>query len=148
MPKPRDWASHISISGFYFLQPDSEFKPPPDLVKFIEDGDPPIYIGFGSIVVDNPEAMTSMVLEAIRLAGTRALIAKGWSDLGESNIELPDTVRLLDNVPHSWLFQHVSAVVHHGGAGTTAAGLYAGKPTVIIPFFGDVRTPIQPASQF
>ena len=148
MPKPRDWGAHISISGFYFLQSNSEFKPTPDLVKFIEDGDPPIYVGFGSIVVDNPEAMTSMVLEAIRLAGVRALLSKGWSDLGEGDIELPETVRLLDNVPHSWLFQHVSAVVHHGGAGTTAAGLYAGKPTVIVPFFGDVSAPIQLASQF
>lgn len=88
-----------------------------------------------------------MVLEAIRLAGVRALLSKGWSDLGEGDIELPETVRLLDNVPHSWLFQHVSAVVHHGGAGTTAAGLYAGKPTVIVPFFGDVSAPIQLASQ-
>jgi UDP:flavonoid glycosyltransferase YjiC (YdhE family) len=100
-------------------------------------------VGFGSIVMDNPAVMTSMVLEAIHLAGVRALVSKGWSDLGDSGIELPESVRLLDNVPHSWLFQHVSAVVHHGGAGTTAAGLYAAKPTVIVPFFGDVSSPFQ-----
>lgn len=92
--------------------------------------------------MDNPQAMTSMVLEAIELAGTRALISKGWSDIGKGGIELPKTVCLIENVPHSWLFQHVSVVVHHGGAGTTAAGLHAGKPTVVVPFFGDVSDSI------
>ena len=111
-------------------------------MEFINAGEPPVYIGFGSIVVDHPQAMTNMVFEAIRMAGVRALVSKGWGRLGSSDFQLPDNVFLLDSVPHGWLFEHVSAVVHHGGAGTTAAGLAAGKSTVIVPFFGDVSDPL------
>ena len=76
------------------------------------------------------------------MAGVRALVSKGWGRLGSRDFHLPEIVFLLDNVPHSWLFEHVSAVVHHGGAGTTAAGLAAGKSTVVVPFFGDVGDPL------
>lgn len=141
MPKPKDWASHLSVSGYYFLPTPltSSFAPSPALIKFLETGDTPIYVGFGSIVVDNPAALTDMVFEAVQKARVRAIVAKGWGGLGTKEIDLPDNIFFLDPVPHSWLFERVSAVVHHGGAGTTAAGLAAGKPTVIVPFFGDVR---------
>jgi UDP:flavonoid glycosyltransferase YjiC (YdhE family) len=138
LPKPKDWGPHISVSGFFVLPPNEVFTPPADLQKFLEAGDPPIYIGFGSIVVDDPEAMTSMVFAAISRAGVRALVSKGWGGLGTTDIELPADVFLIESIPHTWLFEQVSAVVHHGGVGTTATGLFAGKPTVVIPFFGDV----------
>jgi UDP:flavonoid glycosyltransferase YjiC (YdhE family) len=138
LPKPKDWGSHISVSGFLFLPPGDCYTPPPDLVEFLEAGDPPVYIGFGSIVVDNPDAMTSMIFEAVRRAGVRAVVSKGWGGLGNTNLELPKNIFLLGNIPHTWLFERVSVVVHHGGAGTTAASLSSGKPTVIVPFFGDV----------
>jgi UDP:flavonoid glycosyltransferase YjiC (YdhE family) len=138
LPKPKDWGRHISVSGFFILPSKDAFTPPPDLLEFLEAGDPPIYIGFGSIVVDDSEAMTSMVFEAIRQAGVRAVVSKGWGGLGTRDIEPPSNVFLLGSIPHTWLFERVSAVVHHGGAGTTAAGLLSGKPTVIVPFFGDV----------
>lgn len=95
-------------------------------------------------MVSNPQAMINMVIEAIQMAGVRAVVSKGWGGLGISNAQLPENVLLIDNVPHSWLFEQVSAVVHHDGAGTTAAGLAAGKSTVIVPFFGDVRFPLYP----
>lgn len=69
--------------------------------------------------------------------GVRALVSKGWGGLGADSMGIPDGVFMLGNVPHDWLFQHVSAVCHHGGAGTTAAGIQAGKPTIVVPFFGD-----------
>jgi UDP:flavonoid glycosyltransferase YjiC (YdhE family) len=138
LPKPKDWGSHISVSGFFLLPADDGFKPPSDLLEFLEAGDPPIYIGFGSVVVDNPEAMTSMILEAVSQAGVRALVSRGWGGLGSMNMKLPENVFLLGNIPHTWLFERVSVVVIHGGAGTTAASLFSGKPTVIVPFFGDV----------
>lgn len=81
--------------------------------------------------------MTSLIFEAVKITGQRALVSKGWGGFGADAMGIPDGVFMLGNVPHDWLFQHVSCVVHHGGAGTTAAGIAMGKPTVIIPFFGD-----------
>ncbi|KAL5619477.1 hypothetical protein FOVSG1_001699 [Fusarium oxysporum f. sp. vasinfectum] len=137
IPKPNDWGRHIDIAGFYFLNLASSYTPDPDLEAFLRDGPPPVYIGFGSIVVDDPNAMTEMIFEAVRLSGVRALVSKGWGGLGADDLGKPDGVFMLGNVPHDWLFEHVSCVVHHGGAGTTAAGIKAGKPTLVVPFFGD-----------
>ncbi|KAF0645288.1 hypothetical protein FPSE5266_00805 [Fusarium pseudograminearum] len=137
IPKPNDWGRHIDISGFYFLNLASSYTPDPELAAFLRDGPPPVYIGFGSIVVDDPNAMTEMIFEAVRLSGVRALVSKGWGGLGADDLGKPDGVYMLGNVPHDWLFEHVSCVVHHGGAGTTAAGIKAGKPTLVVPFFGD-----------
>jgi UDP:flavonoid glycosyltransferase YjiC (YdhE family) len=136
IPKPADWGNHINISGFYFLDLASNYQPAPDLKAFLDAGPPPVYIGFGSIVVDDPNAMTKMIFEAIEITGQRALVSKGWGGLGADELGIPEGVFMLGNVPHDWLFKHVSCVVHHGGAGTTAAGIACGKPTVIVPFFG------------
>lgn len=95
-----------------------------------------MYIGFGSIVVDDPDKFTELIFEAVKLAGVRALVSKGWGGFGGKN-NAPDNIFMLDNTPHDWLFPRVSAVVHHGGAGTTAIGLKCAKPTMIVPFFGD-----------
>lgn len=137
IPKPKDWGNHISISGFYFLSLASQFTPDAELASFLGNGPPPVYIGFGSIVVDDPNAMTSLIFDAVKKSGQRALVSKGWGGFGADLLEIPEDIFMLGNVPHDWLFQHVSCVVHHGGAGTTAAGIAAGKPTVIVPFFGD-----------
>lgn len=135
VPKPKDWGPEIDIAGFVFLDLASSFEPPEDLVKFLDAGEPPVYIGFGSIVVDEPDKFTKMIFEAVEKAGVRALVSKGWGGLGDDNT--PDNVFMLENTPHDWLFPKVSAVVHHGGAGTTAIGLKCGKPAMIVPFFGD-----------
>jgi hypothetical protein len=137
VPKPADWGPEIDIAGFVFLELAGNFTPPDSLTKFLADGPPPVYLGFGSIVVDDPDQFTKMIFEAVKLAGVRALVSKGWGGLGGNDMDLPDYIYMLDNTPHDWLFPKVSAVVHHGGAGTTAAGLKCGKPTMIVPFFGD-----------
>ncbi|KAK3693580.1 hypothetical protein B0T22DRAFT_421016 [Podospora appendiculata] len=137
IPKPSDWAPEISISGFYFLNLASSYTPEPDLAAFLAAGPPPVYIGFGSIVVEDPTALTRTILDAISIAGVRALVSKGWGGLGADSVGIPEGVFMLGNCPHDWLFQHVSAVVHHGGAGTSAVGIKLGKPTVVVPFFGD-----------
>ena len=137
IPKPKDWGPHISISGFFFLSLASKYTPDPDLAAFLRSGPPPVYIGFGSIVVDDPTAMTKLIFEAVRKTRSRALVSKGWGGLGADALGIPNNVFMLGNVPHDWLFKHVSCVVHHGGAGTTAAGIALGKPTVVVPFFGD-----------
>lgn len=105
-------------------------------MKFLAHGTQPIYIGFGSIVIDDPKALTDMILQALQLTGTRALISRGWSKLGQG-YESNDDMFFIDDCPHEWLFSRVAAVVHHGGAGTTACGLANGAPTLIVPFFGE-----------
>ncbi|KAK7428956.1 hypothetical protein QQZ08_004573 [Neonectria magnoliae] len=135
VPKPEDWGSEVGVSGFVFLDLASSFMPPKELEEFLDGGDTPIYIGFGSIVVDDPERFTDMIFKAVEMAGVRALVSKGWGGLGGENV--PDNVFMLENTPHDWLFPRVKACVIHGGAGTTAIALKCGKPTMIVPFFGD-----------
>lgn len=137
IPKPKDWGPHVSISGFYFLNLASNYTPTPDLQAFLDAGPSPVYIGFGSIVLDDPDAMTELIFEVVRKTGHRVLLSKGWGGMGADRPHIPDGVFMLGNVPHDWLFEHVSCIVHHGGAGTTAAGIAAGRPTVVVPFFGD-----------
>ncbi|KAF2219605.1 putative sterol glucosyltransferase [Elsinoe ampelina] len=134
IPKPEDWASHLNISGFFFCNPP-DYKPPVGIADFLSKGSMPIYIGFGSIVLEDPAGMTKIILEAVRTCGVRAIISRGWSKLDG---DCGDDILFIDDCPHEWLFKHVSAVVHHGGAGTTACGLANGCPTTIIPFFGDL----------
>lgn len=85
--------------------------------------------------MDNPNELTEMIFSAVKKTGVRALVSKGWGGLGAE--EAPENVFMLGNCPHDWLFQYVSCVVHHGGAGTSAIGIAMGKPTVVVPFFGD-----------
>ncbi|KAH8673708.1 hypothetical protein BX600DRAFT_378551 [Xylariales sp. PMI_506] len=135
VPKPEDWGEQIDISGFVFLDLASTFQPPQELVNFLDSGEPPIYIGFGSIVVDDADKFTEMIFDGVKRAGVRALVSKGWGGLGQDNV--PENIFMLENTPHDWLFPKVRACVIHGGAGTTAIALKCGKPTMIVPFFGD-----------
>lgn len=136
VPKPKDWGSKIDVVGFCFLDLASNYEPPESLVKWLKAGTKPIYIGFGSLPVQEPQKMTKIIVDALEITGQRGIINKGWGGLGEL-AEPKDNVYTLDNVPHDWLFLQCAAVVHHGGAGTTAAGLKAACPTTIVPFFGD-----------
>lgn len=136
LSKPSDWSDNIDVCGFQFLASHADYEPPAELDAFLKAGSTPIYIGFGSIVVADPAQLTKTLFEAVRQTGQRALISKGWGGLG-GDVDVPDNIFLLGNCPHDWLFKHVSCVVHHGGAGTTAAGLLQKCPTVIVPFFGD-----------
>jgi UDP:flavonoid glycosyltransferase YjiC (YdhE family) len=104
-------------------------------VDFLQSGPPPVYIGFGSMAGRDPERRAEIALEALKRSGQRGVLLTGWGGLQPR--DLPDDVYAVDSVPHDWLFPQMAAVVHHGGAGTTAAGLRAGTPTVIVPFFGD-----------
>jgi sterol 3beta-glucosyltransferase len=135
VPRPPDWDDSIAISGYWFLDAVPGWTPPDDLARFLDAGEPPVYIGFGSMGNRKPEAMARLALDALALSGQRGVLASGWGGLNAT--DLPDNVHMIRSVPHSWLFPRMAAVVHHGGAGTTAAGLRAGVPSIIIPFFGD-----------
>ncbi|KAF8647263.1 hypothetical protein HU200_065409 [Digitaria exilis] len=136
VPKPKDWGPKIDVVGFCFLDLASNYVPPEPLVKWLEAGEKPIYVGFGSLPVQEPQKMTDIIVRALEITGQRGIINKGWGGLG-TLAEPKEFVYLLDNCPHDWLFLQCKAVVHHGGAGTTAAGLKAACPTTIVPFFGD-----------
>jgi sterol 3beta-glucosyltransferase len=135
LPRPHDWPDNHLVTGYWFLDPPDGWTPPPDLVDFLNAGEPPVYIGFGSMGSRNPEEAGAIALEALKRTRQRGVLASGWGGLKAS--DLPDTVHLISSIPHRWLFPRMKAVVHHGGAGTTAAGLGAGVPSVIIPFMGD-----------
>ncbi len=135
IPKPRDWATTAHVTGYWFLDKPADFSPPADLVDFLAADKPPIYIGFGSMTNRHPEQVAEIVLGALKKSGQRGILLTGWG--GITKADLPDTVFKLESIPHDWLFPQVAAVVHHGGAGTTAAGLRAGVPTIVVPFFAD-----------
>ncbi len=105
------------------------------LKAFLEAGDPPVYVGFGSMAGRNPEKTARLVLEALGISGQRGLLFTGWG--GMRAISVPDSVFVIDSAPHNWVFPRMAAVVHHGGAGTTAEGLRAGIPSVILPYMVD-----------
>ncbi|MBN1963772.1 MAG: glycosyltransferase family 1 protein [Anaerolineae bacterium] len=135
LPKPDDWDAHKHVCGYWFLDDGVAYEPPADLRAFLAAGPPPVYIGFGSNVEHEAEAITRLIVAAVELAGVRAVLAGGWSGLGAT--DLPDTILPSDGVPHDWLFPRMAALVHHGGAGTTAEGLRAGVPGVVVPFYAD-----------
>ena len=136
-PRPDDWPEHVKSTGYWFLDETSDWKPSAKLEDFIQKGTPPVYVGFGSIG-DPTLAVetTALVIEALKISEQRGILATGWSGL--SNIDnIPENIFVLESAPHSWLFPRMAAVVHHGGAGTTAAGLGAGVPGIIIPHSND-----------
>jgi UDP:flavonoid glycosyltransferase YjiC (YdhE family) len=134
LPKPVDWNDALHVTGHWFL-PEQAWTPPPELVRFLAGGPAPVYVGFGSMVSRDAERLTAVVLDALQQAGQPGIILSGWAGLGERN--LPPSVLGLERVPHRWLFPQVAAVVHHGGVGTTHEGLRAGRPSILVPFFGD-----------
>ncbi len=134
MQRPRSWGENIHMTGFWLDDREMTFQPSPELLAFLAAGEKPVYIGFGSMTSGDMGETLGIVVQAIRKSGVRAIISRGW---GGGEIPKSKNIFVVDYVPHSWLFQQVAAVVHHGGAGTTAAGILAGRPTLVIPFGGD-----------
>ncbi len=137
IPRPEDWPETAIVTGFWFLNQTEDWTPPPALNEFLSKGEPPVYFGFGSIFGRDPRRATQIILAAIRRTGVRAILARGWGGLDLSDAAKSESIMPVESAPHDWLFPRVNAVVHHGGCGTTAAGLLAGKPSIICPFFGD-----------
>ncbi len=135
VPKPPDWGEKITIAGYWFLDEGAGWQPPEELANFLAAGDPPVYIGFGSMSNRTPQEMTGLALQAIKLANVRGILATGWG--GITNQGLPDSVFHIDFAPHDWLFPRMAAAVHHGGAGTTGATLRVGIPCVVVPHMMD-----------
>ncbi|ORY84459.1 hypothetical protein BCR37DRAFT_267731 [Protomyces lactucae-debilis] len=173
VPPAMDWPEWIKVTGYWFLEgsddkDNKKWEAPQDVADFIKkarsDKKKLVYIGFGSIVVSDPKALTKAVVEAVKKSGVRCILSKGWSDRGskkddddeeedertekekeeekrkqkeEENKEFGDSILSVDSIPHDWLFPQLDCACHHGGAGSLGASLRAGIPTIVKPFFGD-----------
>jgi sterol 3beta-glucosyltransferase len=137
VPSPAGWPEHARATGFWFLDGATGWTPPARLEAFLAIGPKPVYIGFGSMTDRKARAMTERVLEALALTGHRAVLATGWGGLAGLETPPSDRVLIIEGAPHDWLFPRMALAVHHGGAGTTAAAMRAGIPSVIAPFIGD-----------
>ncbi|RFU73949.1 autophagy-related 26 [Trichoderma arundinaceum] len=148
---PLDFSDWVRVTGYWFLDEGGDYEPPQELRDFIQkaraDGKKIVYVGFGSIIVNDPAKMTQEVIDAILKADVRCILSKGWSDritgrdeptrpLTEEPV-MPPEIHVIKSAPHDWLFRQIDAAAHHGGSGTTGASLRAGIPTIIRPFFGD-----------
>jgi sterol 3beta-glucosyltransferase len=127
---PDSWPSHYHVTGYFFFV-DESYQPDPEIVRFIESGDAPVVVTFGSMTHADPERVTDILIEAIEMAGRRAIIQQGWSGLARR--PLPPMIYAAEYVLHTWLFAHASCVVHHGGPGTAAAAFRAGAPSIFVP---------------
>ncbi|KAI1170111.1 autophagy-related protein 26 [Nemania sp. FL0916] len=144
---PLDYSDWIRVTGYWFLDEGLDWTPPDDLRDFISrarrDGKPVVYVGFGSIIVPDPDKMTKEVIDGVLRADVRCILSKGWSDrldkpqAAATEQPFPPEIFSIKSAPHDWLFRQIDAAAHHGGSGTTGASLRAGIPTIIRPFFGD-----------
>lgn len=134
-PAAPDFPPQAHVTGYWFLNAPQDWQPPATLTDFLNAGSAPVYLGFGSMSSRNAQATTRLMLDAVAASGQRAIVNKGVAGLSAQDI--PHNVYLLDGAPHDWLFPRCVGVVHHGGAGTTAAALRAGVPSTVIPHFSD-----------
>ncbi|MHB1394174.1 MAG: glycosyltransferase [Clostridia bacterium] len=132
-PRPKDWNANIQQNGYWFMEENIDYTPSKELSDFLAKGEKPVYIGFGSVFDSNHKNETvKLIIDALHKSGKRGIMC------GMGAIEnLPENLLAINSIPHSWLFERVSLVCHHGGAGTTAAGFKAGIPSIIIPFSND-----------
>jgi sterol 3beta-glucosyltransferase len=134
VPRPNDWNEHIHVTGYWFPE-NKHWRPANDLSAFIEAGKPPVFIGFGSMPIKDPQRTTHIILQALKQSGQRGILHMGWGDLG--NQSLPGYAFKIDYAPYDWLFPQMAMVIHHGGSGTTAFGLRSGIPSCAVSFVFD-----------
>ena len=137
LPRPTDWPATAKVTGYWFAAPPLatvSVEPGLDAPASAGSDEPLVFVGFGSMAGPDPLATTQLVVQALRMAGVHGVLARGWGGLREAP---PPDVFLAGEVPHEVVFPRVAVIVHHGGAGTTAAAVRAGRPQVVCPFVGD-----------
>ncbi len=130
LPRPADWPAHYHLTGYFFLD-DAEAEIEQELEEFVAAGERPLVITFGSMAGTDPQQLTTLFLEAVEIAGCRAIIQQNWAGLDTAH--LPPQVYAAGYVPHAWLFPRAGCIVHHGGGGTAGAVFRAGVPSVFVP---------------
>ena len=134
LPAPADWPAWRPVAGFWWPVSDLDWEPSAELTEFLAAGEPPVLVTLGSMTPADSEASAATIQQALAATGQRAIVQSGWAALG---VEAGERLLVVGAVPHDWLFPQVAAVVHHSGAGTTAAGLRAGLPTIPLPLAAD-----------
>ncbi len=134
VPPPPDWGPNVHTTGYWILD-ETGWQPPDDLLRFLDAGEKPVFVGFGSMPIRDPQATTRLVVQALERSGQRGILSSGWAELG--NLPLPETIYRLDYAPYAWLLPRMASAVIHGGSGTTGLCLRAGIPTLIVPFVAD-----------
>lgn len=134
LPRPDDWRPGLEVTGYWWPTEPTGWAPPDELRAFLDAGDPPVLVTLGSMASGAGPWLTRAIVGAVRRAGVRAVVQSGWAGI---EIAGQDDILTIGAAPHTWLMTKVAAVVHHGGAGTTAAGLRAGVPTVTTPIYAD-----------
>lgn len=132
LPRPRDWPEDVLVTGYWFRELPDSFRPPPEVARFLECGEPPLCVGFGSMKPSEPRKLSQIIIQAAAALGRRVIWQSGWAGLRASELA-SDRVLLTGELPHGWLFSRACCVVHHGGAGTTGAALRAGVPSIVLP---------------
>lgn len=135
LPPAPEWTGRAEVVGYFFLDSPAGYQPPAELRRFLDAGPAPVCVTFGSMIHRDAARMAESVLDGIRSTGPRAVILTGWD--GWKGRAASADVLLLESAPHDWLLPRCRTIIHHGGAGTTAAGLRAGIPNIVIPFAGD-----------
>lgn len=135
LPRPQDWATNTHVTGYWWLEAEAEWQPPAALVNFLRAGPPPLYVGLGSMPSTSPTQAAKVVQTVLHTTQQRIILDSRWEDLPA--VRLPPNVFKVQDIPHTWLFPQMAALVHHGGAGTTGQGLWAGKPILVCPFLED-----------
>lgn len=134
IPPSSDWSTRVHVIGYFFFPPDESYVPPGELESFLKIGGSPICISFGSMINKDVKRIDEIVREALQQTNNRGIILSGWG--GMKNKSSNDLL-YLESVPHDWLLPRCKMIIHHGGAGTTSAGLRAGIPNIVVPFTGD-----------
>jgi sterol 3beta-glucosyltransferase len=134
LPLSSDWKSNVHVTGYYFFDLNTSYRPSGELQSFLEAGEPPVCVSFGSMVNRDAEKVDRIVRETLKRTGQRGIILSGWG-----SVKQPSSKGLLylDAAPHDWLLPRCRMLIHHGGAGTTSAGLRAGIPNIVVPFTAD-----------
>jgi sterol 3beta-glucosyltransferase len=132
VPRPADWPEHAHITGYWSADPPRDEEIPAGIRRFLDAGPAPVFIGFGSAVSGARAELAGVAVDALRRTGRRGILSEGSNGPAPA----PD-ILMVESVSHRWLFPKMGAIVHHGGAGTTGAGLRAGIPNILIPFTAD-----------
>jgi sterol 3beta-glucosyltransferase len=134
LPASSDWPPRTHITGYYFFPLSKTYQPPRELQAFLQSGKNPVCITFGSMINRDVERIDYIVRESLKQTDNRGIILSGWSGVGNRSSK---DLLYLEAVPHDWLLPRCKLAIHHGGAGTTSAGLRAGIPNIVVPFTAD-----------